>query len=161
MSIKARIWWNEQTSSYALNGAYNEAFINALKQFIPSGDRDFDPQTKTWFMKEQYGEFVRTMAQNAFGVSAVSFTSKDVAQQSRTYSRAGSSSHAASLNPTSGGTTEDAVVAMMNLMPYEAMKKAYLIALQTLHPDKPNGDAEKTTKLNDLWSRIEKEFYKR
>jgi len=59
---------------------------------------------------------------------------------------------------------EDAVVAFMNLVPFDAAKNCYKLAAQSLHPDKHLDDANagaKMAKLNELWSRIEKEFYKR
>jgi hypothetical protein len=158
MPIKARIWWDSSLNSYVVSSSYNTKLVESLKSFIPSGSRDFDPQTKFWYIKEQYGEFVRQIAEQAFGVGSVSFTSKNVSQQA-------SSQQAYSGRPTvvsSGSlTTEDALIAFMNLVPYEAAKKCYLFATATLHPDKPTGDAQKMSKLNQLWERIEKEFYKR
>jgi hypothetical protein len=160
MAIKARIWWDASAQAYVLSSSYNDKLVEGLKGLIPSGDRNFDPTTKFWYVKEQYGEFLRQMCTNAFGISAVSFTSKAVAQQaqSQAYSRAGA--QGAVLN-SNNGTTEDAIVAFANMIPYDAMKKAYLLTSQILHPDKPSGDGAKMMKLNDLWARIEKEFYKR
>jgi hypothetical protein len=162
MAIKARIWWDTSAQAYVLSSSYNDKLVEGLKGLIPSGDRNFDPTSKFWYVKEQYGEFLRQMCINAFGLSAVQFTSKVVAEQahSQTYNRAGSGAQGAMLNSATG-TTEDALVAFANMVPYDAMKKAYLLTCQILHPDKPTGDGAKMMKLNDLWARIEKEFYKR
>jgi hypothetical protein len=131
---------------------------------IPSGDRDYDPGTKFWYIKEMYGEMVRKLAADAFGISQVSFTSKTVTQQTQQqagYQRAGSGAAGAMLNPTSGGTTEDAIVAFFGIVPFEAAKKCYLIAAQQFHPDHNPADGDKMMKLNQLWDRLQKEFFKR
>lgn len=160
MPVKARIWWDTSLDSYVVSSSYSQKLVDSLKQFIPTGSREFDPTTKFWYIKEQYGEFVRQIAEAAFGVGSVSFTSKNVAQQSttqQTYSRGTSST----LSASNTSSTEDCLIAFMNLVPYEAAKKSYLLASAVLHPDKPSGDAQKMSKLNELWQRIEKEFYKR
>ena len=159
--IKCRIWWDDNASAYVISTAYSKDLVGALKQFIPSGDRQYDDQSKHWYVKESYGEFIRTMAEKAFGVGSVSFTSRTVSQQAQSGPRAyGSGAQGAYLNPTTGGTTEDAIVAFFGLLSYDAAKKAYLVGAQSMHPDK-GGDPAKMAKLNELWTRIEKEFFKR
>lgn len=165
MAIKAKIWWDDTAQSYVLSSSYNEKFIEALKHLIPGGDRQYDPSSKFWYVKEHYGDFVRKLAETTFGVGSISFTSKLVAQQQRASSASygGYAKHGAqgALLNSSNGTTEDAIVAFFNLIPYDAAKRAYLLTAQQLHPDKPNGDGSKMIKLNELWDRIEKEFFKR
>jgi hypothetical protein len=160
MPIKARIWWDDSAQSYVVSSSYNERLVDALKGVIPSGDRSYDPASKFWYVKENYGPFIRQLAESAFGVGSVSFTSKDVAQQSRAYQSQTRGAQGALLQSTSG-TTEDCIIAFFTLLPYTSAKRAYLQAAQELHPDKPQGDAVKMTKLNELWDRITKEFYKR
>lgn len=161
MAIKCRIWYDVGAQAYVVSSSFNEKLVDALKTIIPSGDRNWDPSTKFWYVKEQYGEAIRSIATSAFGIHAVSFTSKQVAEQaaSQTYQRPGTSSAGTSLNP-SAGTTEDALVAFFALLSYDAAKQAYRRAATDLHPDK-GGDATKMSKLNDLWARIEKEYFKR
>jgi hypothetical protein len=159
MAIKARIWWDTSAQAYVISMSFNEKAVEALKGLIPSGDRNWDPSTKFWYVKEQYGEALRSLFGSAFGIHAVSFTSKQVAEQAQQSSSQRASSAGASLNP-SVGTTEDALVAFFALLSYDAAKQAYRRAAQDLHPDK-GGDASKMSKLNDLWGRIEKEYFKR
>jgi hypothetical protein len=161
VAIRCRIWWVTQADAYAVVSGYNKDVVAALKTIIPSGDRDFDPTSKTWYVKEAYGEAIRKIAESAFGIGSVSFTSKTVAEQaakSTAYSRPNASN--SYLTPQSG-TTEDALVAFFGLMSYNAAKQAYRYAASELHPDKADGDPQKMAKLNELWTRIEKEFYKR
>jgi hypothetical protein len=158
MPIKCRIWWDGNLDAYTVSSSYSEKLVNSLKQFIPAGSRDFDPQTKFWHIKEQYGVFVQQIAEAAFGVGSVSFTSKNVTQQAGSQQAWSGQRNVSTTNPQ---TTEDALLAFMNLVPYEAAKKCYLVASQTLHPDRPTGDAQKMSRLNELWDRVEKEFYKR
>jgi hypothetical protein len=165
MAIKCRIWWVDQAQAYAVVSGYNKDVVAALKTIIPSGDRDFDPNTKTWYVKESYGEAIRKIAESAFGIGSVAFTSKTVAEQAAKQS--GFAGHKtasnAYLSPQSG-TTEDALIAFFGLVPFDAAKRCYLLTAQALHPDKHLDDptaGTKMAKLNELWSRIEKEFYKR
>jgi len=160
MAIKARIWWDVNAQAYVISTSYNEKIIDSLKTLIPSGDRNFDPSTKFWYVKESYGEFIRSLTTSAFGIHAVSFTSRQVAEQAQSQSNQRASSAGTSLNP-SLGTTEDAIVAFFALLSYDAAKQAYRKAATDTHPDKQSGDATKMSKLNELWSRLEKEYFKR
>jgi hypothetical protein len=164
MPIKARIWWDNSLDSYVVSSSYSSKLVDSLKQFIPSGSRDFDPQTKFWYVKEQYGEFIRQVAESAFGVGSVSFTSKNVTGQSTTGQQNGSQQQAYTgrpVVPTNLQSTESVVVAFFDLLPYDAAKKAYILASAQLHPDKPSGDGVKMSRLNELWQRLEKEYYRR
>jgi hypothetical protein len=162
MAIKARIFWDVNASAYVVSTAYNEKAVDALKSLIPSGDRSWDSGTKLWYVKEPYGEALRSLFASAFGIHAVSFTSKQVAEQAQTHSQTRTQSSAAgtALNP-SVGTTEDAIIAFFGLLSYDAAKQSYRRAATDLHPDKQNGDASRMSRLNDLWARIEKEYFKR
>ena len=157
--IKCRIWWEESSQSYVVSCSFAPKFVESVKSLIPSGSRTYDPTTKFWNVTEQYGEFLRKLAETAFGVGCVSFTSRNVTRQASQQSAYSRSSHS-TLTTNGQSSTEDAVVAFMNLVPYDAAKRCFLLAAQTHHPDK-GGDAQKMSKLNELWSRIEKEFYKR
>lgn len=156
MPIKARIWWDDQAQAYVISSSYNDKLVNALKTLIPSGERNYDPQTKFWYVKEKWGAVIQSIAADAFGIHSVSFTSKQVAQQAQQQQQAYQ-------RPTTSyqGTTEGAIVEFFGLLSYDAAKHAYRKAAVDLHPDKPTGDAAKMAKLNELWTRIEKEFFKK
>lgn len=158
MAIKCRIWWDEQAQAYVVSSSYSVGLVDGLKHLIPAGERDFDPTTKFWYIKEKYGDFARKVAEQAFGPGSVSFTSKTVAQQAHQQQR----QQSAGAQRTNGQSTlEDAVVAFAQLVGLDAMKQAFRRAAQDMHPDKPGGSAQKMAELNDLWSRVEKEFYKK
>src|SRR6266568_4440009 len=123
MAIKARIFWDVNAQAYVVSLAYNPKTIDALKTLIPSGDRSWDDSTKLWYVKEPYGEALRSLFASAFGIHCVSFTSKQVAEQSQQQSF-GRSAQTATLNP-SAGTTEDAIVAFFSLLSYDAARSAY------------------------------------
>jgi hypothetical protein len=161
VAIKARIWWDVPSQAYVISLAYNEKAVEALKGLIPSGDRNFDPSTKFWYVKEQYGESLRSLFGSAFGIHAVSFTSKQVAEQAQQPPSQRAFGSAGPLLNTSTGTTEDAIVAFFSLLSFDAAKQAYRRAAMDLHPDKQSGDGTKMSKLNDLWARLEKEYFKR
>lgn len=159
MAIKCRIWWDQSTDAYIVSSTYSrdlEKFVEALKQFIPTGSREYDPTSKFWYIKEQYASMVQNLAEKFFGMSSVSFTSKTVTQQSQ-------QSHYAPV--VSSTPMQKTMSDFVELLPYEAAKRAYLLATQALHPDKhhndPTFDPSKQAKLNEVWTRIEKEYFKR
>jgi hypothetical protein len=161
MAIKARIFWDTNAQAYVVSMAFNEKLVDTLKALIPSGDRSYDPSTKMWYVKEAYGEALRSLFVSGFGIHAVSFTSKTVAEQAQQSTQQRTASqHGAMLN-TSAGTTEDAMIAFFSLLSYDAAKAAYRRAAMDVHPDKQQGDGTKMSKLNDLWARLEKEYFKR
>src|SRR5207245_10084063 len=154
MSIKCKIWWDLATQSYVVSSSYNEKLVEALKNVIPSSDRSFDSKTKFWFLTEPYGEALRKIAEACFGIGSVSFTSKLVAEQTR-------QRQALPASQQSLHDINSAIVQFFALLSYDASKAAYRKASLDLHPDRPNGDPSKMASLNDLWSRIEKEVYRR
>ncbi len=149
MSIKTRIWYDTAVDAYVVSSSYNEKLVESLKNIIPSSDRHYDLKTKFWYVKEPYGEFVRKIAETAFGIGSVSFTSKTVAQQ--TSSRTTLVKH---------DSLDKSIAEFFSLLSYDDAKKAYRSASLTLHPDK-GGDGLKMSKLIELWRKIEKEIFKK
>lgn len=161
MAIKCRIWYDLQSQGYCITMSYgNKDIVEAMKHLIPSGDRDYDPTTHIWYVKESYGPAIKSIAESAFGIGSVSFTSKQVAEQAtqqqsqRAFGNAGPM-----LNPAQG-TTEDAVLAFFALASFDDAKRLYRATAMLLHPDK-GGDASKMARLNELWAKLEKEYFKR
>ncbi len=66
----------------------------------------------------------------------------------------------ASSAPVSLNSLEDAIIEFFRLLPFEAAKAAYRLAIQELHPDR-GGDPVKAARLNAAWQRIESEIFKR
>ena len=156
MAIKARIWWDVSIQSYKMTCTWSDKlkpFLDAMKPHIPYGDRDWDEVRKEWYFKEHYGDFVRILAEKHFGVGSVSFVSKTATEQAQKQQQR---SPVLSTTPQAQLMTQ-----FVELLPYEAAKKAYLIACQSLHPDKPTGDGQKQAQLNAIWERLEKEVYRR
>ena len=160
MSIKCRIWWQEDSQSYVLNCTpckELKSFVNMLKSSIPSGDRDYDPKTYFWYFKEVYGDGVRALAQAVFGISSVSFISRQVAQQAqqnRPFNGSASTPIKQAFNEFIALCNTDG----NDVINYDAAKRVYRKASLTLHPDR-GGDPVKMAQLNELWKRVEKEYY--
>ena len=72
-------------------------------------------------------------------------------------SRSVSNASSALVSPNS---LEDAIIEFFRLLPFEAAKTAYRLAIQELHPDR-GGDPVKAARLNAAWQRIESEIFKR
>ena len=159
MAIKARIWWDEAAQAYLLSLVPDKnlrPFIAILKSRVPSGERDYDPKTNFWYLKEIYIEGVRALAQQVYGIASVSFTSRTVVEQAR-------QSRPVGLPTTPIKQVFVEFITMVNedstqAISYEAAKRAYRRAAITLHPDR-GGDPAKMARLNELWSRVEHEYY--
>jgi len=160
MAIRCRIWWDVQTGSYILTLVPDKnlkTVVALLKSSIPSGDRDYDPKTNFWYMKEQYGEAVRGFVGAVYGIGSVSFTSKTVVEQAQQQAPL-------TLPSTPIQQVVNEFVALVGdkdaSFSYVSAKKAYRKASLAFHPDH-GGDPSKMARLNELWSRLKGEFYKR
>jgi len=153
--IKCRIWWDDATQGYVVSSSYSPKLVEGLKNVIPSSDRLWDDKTKFWHVTEAYGEMIRKVAEVALGPGTVSFTSKQVSQQ---YTQSQNQRQSLQAN----AQNIDACIAeFFGFLSYEVARKSYLLTAQTLHPDKATGNPQKMSRLNELWSRIEKDFFKR
>src|SRR5215469_454412 len=149
--IKCRIFWDTNLNSYIVQSKFNERLVEGLKNIIPSGQRHWDPQNKAWYVDETWGEPVRKIAEACLGQGTVSFVSRTVSQQ---YTQQ-QNSQAFTPSPQTGSND---VLELFGLFTYDAVRKAYLLTCQTLHPDKQGGDATKMSRLNELWQKVEKNF---
>lgn len=165
-AIKCQIWWELSTGSYVVSSPYNEKLVNGLKHVIPSGDRQYDNSTKYWYIKEQYGDAVKMIAEQIFGVGTVSFVSKQAAEQAHAAKQAQSTQQ-----PGAGYQIPPAMIATMNsldlsivcffrLCSFEAAQNAFRLTAASLHPDK-GGDPNKMSELNTHWATIKRELFKR
>jgi len=154
--IKCRIWWDTKCGSYVVSSVYSEKLVDGLKRIIPAADRDYDKLTKFWYLKEQYGEAVKLVAETMFGVGTVSFVSKTAAEQAEASQRANVPPPVVGYSLT---PVDRAILTFFRLLPYESARDAYRRAAGSFHPDRQNGDADKMVQLNQSWSQIEREVY--
>lgn len=151
-SIKAKIWWDVSIKAYRLQCDFKPQLVDFLKKSIPVSDRTFDPTSKIWTFTEQYLAGTEKLLKLIFGDNNVAILSK--AQVESTTSQQFNN------KPSIGRTSVDIDLSeFMKLLPFEAAQSAYRKASMILHPDRPGGDMEKMSKLNSLWTRIEKEVY--
>ena len=149
---KCMIYWDVKVQAYQLQMKSDfgkiEKTVQFLKQAIPHSDRNWNPDTKTWTFTEKYLDGVQKFCVLIFGQQEVATLTRDkVEGQTR------------SVSVQSTNTLDLAILTFMKLLPYEAAQRAYKMAAMTLHPDR-GGDMELMTKLNQAWSKIEKEVYK-
>jgi len=149
---KVMIYWDTKLQAYQLqmkgDFAKIEKVVSFLKTAIPHSDRNWDPTSKTWTFTEKYLDGVQKLCVVMFGSQEVACLTRDkVEGQTRSVSVNGSN------------TLDSALLTFMKLLPFEAAQAAYRRASMVLHPDK-GGDMELMTKLNQAWSKIEKEVYK-
>lgn len=142
----ARIWWDTSISAYRMTVPYNPTFNEMFKTLIAASDRSWDPQSKVWTITEQYFEPVRKLIEKTFGSAAVITRS--------------ASEKASQPPPVKTAPIDQVFLQFVKLLSYEAARKAYLIASQTLHPDR-GGDMTKMADLNACWQRLEAEWFKK
>ena len=149
---KCMIYWDVKVQAYQLQmkGDFSkiEKSVAFLKQHIPHSDRSWDPTSRTWTFTEKYLDGVQKFCTILFGQQEVACLTKDkVEGQSK------------NISVNSTNTLDSALLTFMKLLPFEAAQAAYRKASMTLHPDR-GGDMESMTKLNQAWSKIEKEVYR-
>jgi hypothetical protein len=149
---KCVIFWDVKVQAYQLQMKSDygriEKTVQFLKQAIPHSDRNWEPTTKTWTFTEKYLDGVQKFCVLIFGAQEVACLTRDKVE---------GSTRSVSVQTTN--TLDSALLIFMKLLPFEAAQAAYRRASMTLHPDK-GGDMEAMTKLNQAWTRIEKELYR-
>ena len=143
---QVRIWWDPTIQAYQLSSSYSKELVDGLKAFIPVSDRSFDPNTKIWTITERFLSPVQMML-TKLKMQATVIT--------RQQAEAASQSSPAK---TRGIPLEDALMRFCKLMPYDAIRKGYLVASMSMHPDK-GGNMDTYTEFNSLWQRLEKELW--
>jgi len=146
MAGNVRIWWDDQVQAYRMTSPYNAGFLDLLKAAIPHSDRGYDKATKIWTFTEKWLQPVKLLCDKIYG--SVTIITKEDAQK-------------AQIPPaTAVATLPSMFQQFMELVPYNALRKAYLNGIAELHPDR-GGDATKASQLNAVWQRLEKEFFKK
>lgn len=150
---KARVWWDKDISAYRATFPFKPQIVEFLKQNIPHSDRTWDQTTKIWTFTEQYLDGTVKFLHIAFGPGEVAVVTR---QQFEASSRppAGASVRVSN-------TIDTACAEFMKILPYEAARQGYRQAAILLHPDRnKEPDAmEKMSRINALWTRIQKEVY--
>jgi hypothetical protein len=146
---KARVWWDKDISAYRASFPFKPQLVEFLKQNVPASDRTFDPTTKIWTFTEQYLDGTVKFLHICFGSGEVAVVTR---QQFEASSRPPTGSVRVS------NTIDGALAEFMKLIPYESARAAYRHAAVIMHPDR-GGDLEKMSKMNALWTRIQKETY--
>lgn len=157
---KAQLFWDSSVSAYRLkmhgDWSKTEKIVQFLKQQIPHSDRelkvDIDPKTNkkdyTWTFTEKYFDGTVKFLHIVFGAGEVAVVTRaqvEAAQQPR-------------VPIASGSPLGNICLEFMQTIPFEAAQKAYREAAIRCHPDR-GGNMEQMSKINALWTKIQKEIY--
>lgn len=152
---RVTIHWSESAGAYAIKwhdtNHWDQMTIcrNYIMNF-PYGEREYDGDTKTWYLIEKHTAGLKTMIEltpqwftldyieKPIGVQTVKFIPMDV--------------HLDNFKTLTGFDIRN--------QEYKDAKKVYFRACMKLHPDINQGDATQMTELNVAWAAIEKEHYK-
>jgi hypothetical protein len=125
----------------------------ALKATIPASDRDYDPTSYTWFFHEKHFKTVRILVENGCGTSNVFVMEKPEEQTATAVFVALDVDVTKFLNYV-GAAAED------EIKDFDKAKKFYRKAALKFHPDRnPNGAADMSA-LNEVWNRLQKDYWK-
>src|SRR6266853_1507157 len=100
---------------------FSPSFNEIFKNLIPHSDRDWNKDAKTWTITERYFDATKSLVQKMFGSAVIidRATSEKASQPA----------------PVKTAPIDAVFTQFVKLLPYEAMRKAYLHAANMLHPD--------------------------
>lgn len=152
-TIRVKIWWDPGIQAYRISTPFNPRFVETIKHLVPASDRACDMQTKIWTFTERFLVPMQSLCESIWGKGEIAvITRQQVETQANQQSQR-------SVTTTSSALANSAME-FLALLPYESAKKAYLHAALALHPDR-GGDTERMSKINSLWSILEKEVWKK
>jgi hypothetical protein len=155
---KAQIFWDKGIQAYRLKMQWDktrsEKVVEFLKKNVPHSERTYDPSTHIWTFTESYLDGTVKLLQLIFGNQEVATVTKAQVEAAQQPPRSNTGVLAA--NSPLGDTCYQ----FMKSIPYEAARQAYRRAAQLMHPDiNREGDLGDMSKVNALWTKIEKEVY--
>jgi hypothetical protein len=143
-SQNVRIWWDQAVNAYRMTVPYNPSFNETFKTLIPHSDRAWSPDSKTWTITENYFNATKSLVEKIFGnATVITRSAQEKASQPP---------------PVKTAPIDQVLLQFVRLLPYDAARRAYLLAANALHPDK-GGDMTKMADLNACWQRLEKEWF--
>jgi hypothetical protein len=163
-SGKADLHWDNIAGCYKLSFTYNPDVVTFIKGLIPASDRDYDPSTKEWYVKEKYKLPILAVLEQTIGkynINIVEKPSEDYAKKFNT----GASNVGESLpvddcllifsKHTSVSTDKASKFTLAEA------QKVYRLTAMKLHPDRnPNG-AVLMSELNEAWAVLKEKYFKK
>lgn len=147
---KCMVWWDGSIMAYRARFPFKQAAVEFLKKNIPHSERTWDDQAKIWTFTEGYLDGTVKFFQIAFGNSEVAVVTREQTEKAQQPRQ--------SISVSKLNTTDGMLAEFMRLLPYEAARAAYRQAAILLHPDK-GGNMEDMSKVNALWTKIQKDVY--
>lgn len=149
------IHWSNKSGAYAIK--FNDTrhwdkmqiCIQYIKNF-PYGERDYDPDNKTWFLVEKHISGLKQMLELMPESFTVDWQEKPSNTPTATFVPM-----EVYLNRFKDLAGED-----ISKLTYDQAKKIYRRACMLNHPDRNGGDGTKMSSINEAWSNIEQNFYK-
>jgi len=151
--------WDMPRSAYGVKCEYQPNFIEFIKAKIPASDRVWDPNVKTWFIKEAWFDVMHELALQLWpgAVTVLTRAASEAAWQAQENARKAA---LAAQRQAVLGPLESALLEFTLLCDEDALRAAYRKMSLALHPDR-GGDADKMARLNALWFVVEQELRKK
>lgn len=152
-SGNVRIWWDVSVGAFRMAAPYNAKFLELLKSLVPGSDRSWDDQTKIWTFTERFYGAIKNLLDQVYGATNISVVTRQQAEAAAAAQSAGA--RAISSNPI-----DTTILQFFKMLPYDAARKAYIVAAAQLHPDK-GGSLDSMSTFNAAWQKLEREFFKK
>jgi hypothetical protein len=154
---KAQIFWDKGIQAYRLKMSWDktrsEKVVEFLKKQIPHSERTYDPATHIWTFTEGYLDGTVKFLQLIFGNQEVATVTRAQVEQAQQVPPR-------QAMVTGGSPLAADCLEFLKSIPYEAAREAYRRTARMLHPDiNRSGDLGDMSKVNALWTKIEKEVY--
>lgn len=169
--MEASFVWDELTQTYIfrvtkINWRSEKAklnlFLDVLKSSIPSGHRDYDPKTYTWYIKESYYDILEPIMENYF----------DGFHSSKKPDTGTASGNIIPTDEYLKTFRDYCTQAVTDKFEFEFDKidwhtlslkdanKIYRWAAMKYHPDRNPQGAEIMSKLNEAWANLKGVYFK-
>lgn len=137
MATNATLWL--EGSWIKVRTPYIPSFVTDLKAVVPRGLRKWDQEERVWLVDPSYDEELIKLCERFFDKVEVVEVEPEVIE----------------VPVATGGS--DPAGEIIRLCPDEALPKVYRVIAAALHPDRPDGDAEKFTALGLAFERLKKD----
>jgi len=127
-----------------------ELVITVIKTTIPTSQREYDPETKTWYIGEAYIKGIKDICDTIPDFEVVYTAKPDSTTAAAMYTHEAQRADYAEFQRM----LSFAHVPWTDTTDYAVAKRAYLRASMQLHPDKNPHMANEMSTLNATWSRL-------
>lgn len=162
-SGKANLHWDNIAGCYKLSFTYNPDVVTFIKGLIPASDRDYDPSTKEWFVKEKYKLPILAVLEQTIGKHNITIVDKPTEEYTKKFNQGAAVGESLPLDDCISIFSKHTSVTQEQAQKFTLAEaqKVYRVTAMKLHPDRnPNG-AALMSELNEAWAVLKEKYFKK